>query len=1793
MRDRRARPLLAVFTVLVGSAWAPTPARADFSSCATSWSNFTGPDGFVAEYTYQGRQIRDHETSGDPSNGGTGVSPTEIDLASGSSGLNPGPYSTVAFGYYDGGTAWNPDDPATMNDDYILFRWRLGQSPVTGKSDFISRHFNVLFDTDADGYKDYWVDVNGSYQSSGNTDQLQILYDDQNRQDVPDPAGARVAEFSASAATLAGTCGGVAGSPGRSHTRVVNAPDYASTSEVLLEVQVPLSAFKDRQGNQVVFPDSPVAFAYTTSASATDPLQKDFMMDLKFLTLADPIVFGDIVTPSGIPRIEFVNADSRPVSYYTVTQDVYVYLIDPLANLDKDAPECLQVAVTDPASGDDELVTLCETGANTGIFTNEGGLCDPSITYPSPAPVPPPAWLDGLSTSSATVAETWTLLYDAGAGNWIVAGTASGSQPRASQGVPYASSTGGLSFTLYQGAPVDGTTFSFCSLAADRLPTSAAAGSDDDGTLQVAGGNTLYVSYTNRNSLTVTDTVAVLAPCTALVEFTRATGLPSEEFQLTASASSGDKLYVTLTHAEANANPAVVETVTVTLTGSDTQVLTLTETGPDTGVFRNTSGLSTQIAVLPIVANDGLWEDVDRGVVTATYPYACGGTPLTTSASASLFSTPAGGRVGFTNGAGTLDLDLYAPGQAVFVKVTDTTACAGPLTVTVTTSSGDSETLILTQTAVGSGVYMNRTNDLVTTAGSAVVTSASSNFAAMGLVPGGRFVIATGPDVGLYTIASVDSSTQVTLTQALSATRTGISFNARPLMTAVYTGAAPNDGVLEAAHGDTVTVSYLDCNDGDADPANDVKTDTATFNAPPLLINRVLFAPAGSPSCQTELVELLNASSAPVVATGYRIQDEDAELSYTIPDFEGSPLTLQPGERLILSIGGSFWSFYDSGAYYLFLADASYPSNLLGGPGDPDPADQVQLYDPLGRVVDYVGWSATLSNSVDFYGDDSASVLEGTWQDDAFRNVGGMTVGQALSRSADGFDTNRPSDWAFAGDDTCQTILDIYALTRATIRGVQIDPAGVVEFATATQKGTFGFDLYETGRRKGGTLVRLNTERVAAPIHDSLEPIVYRVETVPITLPYVVIEEVDEAGRRHAMGPFEVGEPRAAAALQRVQGRLDAAGGAPRGAAMRAVPGSAWRKTAPAPARESARSTPPPNVPGALRDGVKLYVGGEGVAEVRLADLAPWGLDARLARKGGLRLWNQGREVAYWELPGADARIAFRTEALATDQTGRNVYLLTWGRPAPPMAVPLTRSGPAVTAGFTRVERSAIYLPHAPREADPWLWDILLTGGGAWPYDWWDPSAGNFDLPSLAHGATGTVPVRLHLVGGTRHRHEVRAWINGSFVGVVAFEGARPALLTGSVDAGALQPIGNQLVLEYAAETFDDWDWGLAYVDSLDLGMPLAARNAPVAVDGIGLYEPALPQPPRADYLIVTHGDFLAAARRIAAAKEAEGLRTAIVDVERAYDAFSGGIPEPQAVRALVRRFASAGGLRYVLLVGDDTFDPRDHSGMAARSFVPSLLGWDASFGRIPSENAYADVDGDGRPDVALGRLPVQTAEQAEILADKIAAQATGLARAAGRHLLAVDNQGPTDPSFRAAAEAVLGSLSHVREVAWADLGEGVEQARATLFAALAHGAAVTHYFGHGGPERWADEGLLDVSDAAALAGAQPTVLFTWACQAQWYLNLWGPSINEALLLVPGGGPVASFGPAGISAPAQQRGLSEGVYRGFVGEGLPLGEAIRRAKSGALDGDPSVRGVVEGFNLLGDPALKLPRPDAH
>jgi hypothetical protein len=590
--------------------------------------------------------------------------------------------------------------------------------------------------------------------------------------------------------------------------------------------------------------------------------------------------------------------------------------------------------------------------------------------------------------------------------------------------------------------------------------------------------------------------------------------------------------------------------------------------------------------------------------------------------------------------------------------------------------------------------------------------------------------------------------------------------------------------------------------------------------------------------------------------------------------------------------------------------------------------------------------------------------------------------------------------------------------------------------------------------------------------------------------------------------------------------------------------------------------------------GVKVEVSGRGTVSIPLADLAAAGLGVDRPRQ--LHVWNMGRAVpTHVALENGARVLRFDAEALATDYSDRNAYVVTESLVPPPPSVALTRSGPAPMPGGVAIEQDNLYAPFLAREADPWIWDFLVADAPAGPF--------TFDLPPAP--AAGTpVGVRVVVAGLTDHPHEVVASLNGVAVGRARFTGRVMAEVLGTVPAEALRTSGNELTLTYNAETSGPDDVGLAVLDRFEVGVARGPA-AGAAAYTLSPYDAALPDVARVNYLIVTHDLFRPQADAIAALKAAEGFHPLVVDAARAYDRFSGGVFEAAAVKALIRHVWLRTPLRYVLLVGDDTFDYRDRMGLGLVSYVPSLVGWDGEFGRVPSENRFADLDDDGRPDVAIGRLPVQTAEQADVLVDKIARQSAVLAAAAGPHLLAVDDGGPGDAQFH---QEAAGLAERVSSATWADLADGLGPARTALFDGLAAGAPTTSYFGHGGYERWADEGLLTSADVDALAGSNAeTVLFTWACEVQWYQYDWGASLNERLLLAPHGGALAAVGPAGITDPAFQSPLQKRMYAYFLA-GVPLGEAVRRAKYEVRELGAAFEPVVEGFNLLGDPALTLP-----
>jgi hypothetical protein len=378
-----------------------------------------------------------------------------------------------------------------------------------------------------------------------------------------------------------------------------------------------------------------------------------------------------------------------------------------------------------------------------------------------------------------------------------------------------------------------------------------------------------------------------------------------------------------------------------------------------------------------------------------------------------------------------------------------------------------------------------------------------------------------------------------------------------------------------------------------------------------------------------------------------------------------------------------------------------------------------------------------------------------------------------------------------------------------------------------------------------------------------------------------------------------------------------------------------------------------------------------------------------------------------------------------------------------------------------------------------------------------------------------------------------------------------------------------------------------------------AARN-PFGLTGTGA------EPAGADYLIVTHPAFAAALEPLVNLRQSQGLSTAVVDVGGIYDVWGDGRPTPEAIRAFIADVYAHWQPRpsYLLLVGDGSFDPRRYRPDSPSTFVPPYLAdVDPWAGETAADNRYACVDGDdGLPDLLLGRLPVQTVEETGSVVDKIVRYeiapfpggwnadvllAADDADAAGDFAISSDEHAAAHVSapFAAARHYCAGFNRYTSDCS--------AQETAALYDSLLsdwnRGAFLIQFTGHASWQQWAAERFFHLEDLHTLHNARrlPVVAemtcFTGAFQRP------EPTLDEALVTLPGGGAAAVWGATGLGVSTGHGYLSEGFFRNtFDHEADTVGEAALAGKL-ALFANGQHLDLMDTFVLLGDPALRLNR----
>ncbi|MCH7677568.1 hypothetical protein IH879_21840, partial [candidate division KSB1 bacterium] len=354
-----------------------------------------------------------------------------------------------------------------------------------------------------------------------------------------------------------------------------------------------------------------------------------------------------------------------------------------------------------------------------------------------------------------------------------------------------------------------------------------------------------------------------------------------------------------------------------------------------------------------------------------------------------------------------------------------------------------------------------------------------------------------------------------------------------------------------------------------------------------------------------------------------------------------------------------------------------------------------------------------------------------------------------------------------------------------------------------------------------------------------------------------------------------------------------------------------------------------------------------------------------------------------------------------------------------------------------------------------------------------------------------------------------------------------------------------------------------------------------------------------ADYIIITHEKFKEQAKRLVNYRsQKNGFRVMIVDVQDIYDELNAGIMNPRAIKDfLTHAFVNwqKPAPSYILLFGDASWDPKGLlAGSEKTNFVPS-------YGILVSDNWFVSLDGDDDilPDLFIGRIPVETPEQAAFVVDKIIAY-ENLSFDSWNKKIVLLNGGINSTEqtiFRFQADALISeqidTIPLKGEVIRFDknTNEAITQVfRRTVAEKINEGVLWVNFIGHaassvwdidiGRPDEWQNEKIFPFVTGMS-------------CHSSRFANPKINSLAEEFFISPIGAS-AYWGSTGFGYISQDFFLLEGLLISVNRDTVrSIGEATTFAKLHLwqrLGARERSRFVINQYALIGDPAMNLRIP---
>lgn len=366
--------------------------------------------------------------------------------------------------------------------------------------------------------------------------------------------------------------------------------------------------------------------------------------------------------------------------------------------------------------------------------------------------------------------------------------------------------------------------------------------------------------------------------------------------------------------------------------------------------------------------------------------------------------------------------------------------------------------------------------------------------------------------------------------------------------------------------------------------------------------------------------------------------------------------------------------------------------------------------------------------------------------------------------------------------------------------------------------------------------------------------------------------------------------------------------------------------------------------------------------------------------------------------------------------------------------------------------------------------------------------------------------------------------------------------------------------------------------------------------------------------LIITTDSLMPQAERLAVLQNSIGVNSKAVALEEIYALVNGGTPDIAAIRQFLVELNSRNnsGLEYLTLLGDASYDYKGTL-PGNSNLVPTFQ----SFGSFSLYTSYITDDYFGYLDqgeslnwyvddldLGIGRIPVNTAVQADEAIDKIERYLTSGERFGPWRgdviLVADDADHAWEREFAVVQDALAKRLDTTRpemnivkiysDAYLQESKPGSQRyptAREALFRGVENGALMVSYVGHGGEVGWATERILQLEDINGWTNDTKLPVFTTiTCEFTRFDDPNRVSAGEQLYLNPEGGAIALFSTTrSVFATNSTYDLNRLLNQYMVGLETPrLGDVLRLTKNNNISGDKIK------FSLIGDPTLPLSKP---